>query len=192
VLAHLAGVGNAAARQLEAAVAGEVVEFYDGGMPGRAAAIEAGAGASAAEHRTRVRAAVARLEAAVHALQPPDLDRTTGYRGRAAGQVVVAWWREAEIHLTDLAVGPDHSTWDGRLREHLMAYLEPRVPDGVRVDLVPTDADEGRSLGSGEPFVVTGSANDLVAWLAGREPLGTVVAERDGAPAPLPTLDPWP
>lgn len=192
VLAHLAGIGNAAARQLEAAAEGRVVELYDGGTAGRTSAIEAGAGASAAEHGVRVRAAVDRLEAAVSALTPEDLDRTSGYRDRPAGQVVVAWWREAEVHLTDLGLSADHSAWDGRLRDHLTAHLAARVPDGVALELVATDTGEVTTLGSGDRLRVTGGANDLVAWLAGREPLDALLAERDGVAADLPRLGPWP
>lgn len=194
VLAHLAGVGAGAARQLEHAVAGEErVDFYDGGRAGRDAAIEAGAGASADEHRDAVAATVARIEEVLGRVRPEILDEATGYRGRPVGAVVLLWWREAEIHATDLALGIDATGWTAGLRAHLHDYLADRVPAGLRVDLAATDLDERRAIGDGDDVVtVRGAANDLAAWLAGREPLAAVSAERDGVVVPLPELAPWP
>lgn len=193
VLAHLVGLGGGAARQLENAAAGtERVDFYDGGRAARDLAIESGAGAGAAEHADALRRTVARLEAALDRLRPEVLDQPTGYRDRPVSAVVLLWWREAEIHLTDLDLGVASSSWTGTLREHLVAYLADRVPSGTRFDLVATDLDERHSLGDGEVVTIRGTATDLVAWRAGREPLGPVTAEHDGAPQPLPELAPWP
>ena len=50
VLAHLTGISNAMARQLEYAARGEAVELYDGGMEGRNKAIDMAAGHDAATH----------------------------------------------------------------------------------------------------------------------------------------------
>ena len=47
VLAHIAHVSNAVARQVEYALRGELIEFYDGGQGGRTQAIEMNAGHSA-------------------------------------------------------------------------------------------------------------------------------------------------
>ncbi|MET3205308.1 UNVERIFIED_ORG: uncharacterized protein (TIGR03083 family) [Arthrobacter sp. UYEF13] len=47
VLAHLAGISNAMARQLEYAARGATVELYDGGQDGRTKAIEMAAGHNA-------------------------------------------------------------------------------------------------------------------------------------------------
>lgn len=120
------------------------------------------------------------------------LDRPTGYRDRPAADVVLLWWREAGIHLTDLDLGVDHTVWDLPFRDHLADYLVDRVPSDVRLDLEPTDVDEPRSLGAGEPVTVRGAAVDVIAWLAGRAPLAPVVAERGGVPCGLPELRPWP
>ena len=51
VLAHLEGISNAMARQVEYAARGETVELYDGGQDGRNKAIEMAAGHSADAHR---------------------------------------------------------------------------------------------------------------------------------------------
>lgn len=193
VLAHLANLGAAAARQLENAFAAlPPVDFYDGGRPGRDAAIEAGAGASAAEHVARVVAALDRVDGLLDLLGEEALARPTGYRDLPASAVVLMWWRETSIHLTDLDLGVEHTMWGAALREHLVGFLAPRVPAGVRLDLEPTDVDEHRCVGDGEPVRLVGAASDLVGWLAGREPLGPVRAERDGRPVDLPQLGPWP
>ncbi|MDO8108199.1 maleylpyruvate isomerase family mycothiol-dependent enzyme [Isoptericola sp. b441] len=193
VLAHLAGFGAAAERQLLLAVQGApAVEFYDGGREARDAAIEAGAGASAAQHVERVVAVMDRVEGLLDLLDDEALRQPTGYQGLPAGALVLAWWREFSIHLTDLDLGAEHTLWSPELREHLVGFLSPRVPDGVQLDLEPTDVDEPRRVGQGRVVRVRGTANDLVAWLAGREPLGPVVADAGGETEPLPVLGPWP
>src|SRR6478752_1176141 len=58
VLAHLAGIANAMARQAEFAARGESIELYDGGFEGRTRAIELAAGHSADQHRADVGSAV--------------------------------------------------------------------------------------------------------------------------------------
>ncbi|WP_199423633.1 maleylpyruvate isomerase family mycothiol-dependent enzyme [Actinotalea solisilvae] len=193
VLAHLAGLGAGVARQLEHAVHHqERVDFYDGGRAGRDGAIEAGAGESAAHHADAVRATVDRVEHALDRVGPELLDERTGYRDRPVSAVVRLWWREVEIHLTDLDLGPDVTQWSAGFRAHLHEYLVDRVPAGVRLDLAPTDVDERRALGEGDVVTVRGAANDLAAWLAGREPAGALSAERGGVVVALPELEPWP
>lgn len=193
VLAHLTGLGAGVARQLERTVRGEdPVDFYDGGRAARDLAIERGAGASADEHRKAVTSAVERVEAALATVEPDVLDRRTGYRDRPVAGVVTLWWREVEIHAVDLDLGLEAADWSPALRAHLHEHLAERVPEGVQFDLAPTDVDERRAIGEGETVTVRGAANDLVAWLAGREPAGPVAAERHGVVVPLPDLRPWP
>ncbi|MCV2394018.1 maleylpyruvate isomerase family mycothiol-dependent enzyme [Actinotalea sp. M2MS4P-6] len=194
VLAHLAGFGAAAERQVLRALEGaDPGEFYDGGRPGRDAAIEAGASAGAAEHVTRVEAAMDRMEGLLDLLDEDVLRRRTAFKdGLPVEAVVLAWWREFSIHLTDLDLGAEHTLWGPELREHLVAFLSPRVPDGTQLDLEPTDVDEPRRLGQGRVLRVRGAANDLVAWLAGREPIVPLVADNGGAVVDLPELGPWP
>ncbi|HMO11070.1 MAG TPA: maleylpyruvate isomerase family mycothiol-dependent enzyme [Actinotalea sp.] len=194
VLAHLAGFAEAAERQLRRVVAGDDPgEFYDGGRPGRDAAIDEGAGASAALHRERVGAAMDRIEGFIDLLDAELLRRPTGYQdGRPVEALVLAWWRELSIHLTDLDLGPQHTLWGPELREHLISHLAARVPDGVLIELEPSDVDEPRRIGEGTRVRIKGAANDLVAWLAGREPLGPVDADDGSAPVALPELGPWP
>ena len=208
LLAHLSGVASAVARQLEnAARDAERVDFYDGGRAGRDAAIELAASAPAAEHLATVRTAIDRLGAALARMTPETLARRTGHRDRPASALIDAWWRELAIHLTDLELGHDATTWTRELREHLVHHLADRAPAGVRLHLAATDSDDRWVLSDGaatavglddtaaaadKTVTVRGSANDLVAWLAGRRPLSPVVAERSGAPVALPELAPWP
>ncbi len=202
VLAHLVGVGSSVARQIEHARAGRLVAFYDGGMPARDAAIEAAAGASAEDHVRDVRAAALRVESAFAALGDDDWGASIQHRNGTVLTVAHAWWRELGIHLTDLELGVTNAVWSPALCEHLVRYLAPRVPEGTRLALRPTDAVGGThtsadgaagwDLGSGELLTVQGAAGDLAALIAGREPVGIVEIRRDGAPAVLPELLPWP
>jgi maleylpyruvate isomerase len=197
VLAHIAGVGSAVARQLEHARAGRLVEFYDGGMPGRDAAIEAVAGAPAADHARSVLDAALRVESAFAAMGAHQWDVVTGHRSRSALAVAHTWWRELAIHLTDLDLGVTSDVWSPVLREHLVAYLAPRVPAGTCLVLAPTDTaptghTQGWRVGSGAEVTVRGAGADLVAMLAGREPREPLVAESAGVVAALPELGPWP
>lgn len=193
VLAHIAGVGNAVARQVENAVADrEPVDYYDGGRAGRDAAIEAAAADTAAEHVERVRATIDRVSAALSGLTPELMDRPTGHRNLPVRDLVITWWREAGVHVTDLDLGVDHTVWDAAFREHLAEYLTARVPQDLQLELLPTDVDERWTLGAGDLMTARGAGNDLFAWLAGRKPLAPVVFDRSGVSVPPPELGPWP
>ncbi|QTE28673.1 maleylpyruvate isomerase family mycothiol-dependent enzyme [Pengzhenrongella sicca] len=188
VLAHLVGLAAAATRQIEYARRGALVDVYDGGRPARDAAIEAGAPASAAEHRSAITSATERIDALLADLTREDWSRPVRYRAGTALDMAQAWWREVEIHLTDLDLGPASGDWSVQLCEHLTAFLAERLPGGSALVL---EAPDGwvQELGTGPTRVLRGARTDLVAWLAGREPAGPVVAD-DGAPPPA--LGPWP
>ncbi|MEU4764418.1 maleylpyruvate isomerase family mycothiol-dependent enzyme [Actinosynnema sp. NPDC023794] len=177
VLAHLAKGTVALAGQAEHE--GTKVEPYPGGRPARDAAIEADAGRSAAEHRAAIAAAVDRLAKAWDDVR--DWDTPVYYRDGTLTGTAYGVWREAEIHLRDLDLGP--VTWSLEFCEHAVDFLSARVPDGIRLTL---QAPERRwTIGEGEDFTLTGSLTDLTAWLAGREPAGTITGE-------APELKPWP
>jgi len=192
VLAHVVGVGTAVARQIEHARADRLVAFYDGGMPARDAAIEASAGAPAEDHARDVRAAALRVESAFAALRDDEWGAPIQHRNGTALAVAHAWWRELGIHLTDLELGVTNVVWSSALCEHLVRYLSPRVPEGTRLELRPSDGGEGWEIGAGSVVTVRGAVGDLAAVLAGREPVGTLVVERDGEAGSLPDLLPWP
>jgi len=188
VLAHLTGVGFAAARQVEFARRGAFVDLYDGGRPARDAAIEAGASAPAAAHVRALRLATERIDALLVGLAPADWDRPVRFRDGVVRDMVLAWWREIEIHLTDLDVGPDSDGWSAGFCNHLADFLAARVAPGTCLVL---EAPDGWAceLGAGEPRIVRGACTDLVAWLAGRDPVRPV---RAGDGGELPQLGPWP
>ncbi|ROP37595.1 maleylpyruvate isomerase family mycothiol-dependent enzyme [Saccharothrix texasensis] len=177
VLAHLANGTAALAGQAEHE--GTKVEVYPGGRPARDAAIEADAGRSAAEHRAAIAAAVARLAEAWGNVR--DWDAPVFYRDGTLTGTAYAVWREVEIHLRDLDLGP--VTWSPEFCEHAVDFLSARVPEGVRLTLRAPERQW--TIGEGEDVTLTGSLTDLTAWLAGREPAGPITGE-------APELKPWP
>ncbi|CAL9588570.1 hypothetical protein SUDANB95_05148 [Actinosynnema sp. ALI-1.44] len=177
VLAHIAGVTEAMARQAENE--GLKLEPYPGGRAARDAAIEERAGRSAAEHRAAIAAAVTRLEKAWAGVR--DWSTPVAYRDGTLEDTAYAVWREVEIHAFDLGLGP--VAFSPAFCEHAVDFLAKRVPDGVRLTLVSPGREW--TIGTGEPHELRGEATDLVVWLAGREPLGEVSGTR-------PALDPWP
>ncbi|MFE2754937.1 maleylpyruvate isomerase family mycothiol-dependent enzyme [Actinosynnema sp. NPDC059335] len=177
VLAHLAGVTAGLAGQAENE--GRNVEVYPGGRPARDAAIEANAGRTAAEHRAAIAEAAARLAKAWAGVR--DWDSPVFYRDGTLTDTAYAVWREVVIHTRDLDLGP--VTWTPEFCDHAVGYLAERVPEGIRLTL--RAPDRRWTVGEGEDVTLTGSATDLVAWLAGREPDGPVTGER-------PELKPWP
>ncbi len=202
VLAHIAGISNAMARQLEYAARGESVDLYDGGYEGRTQAIEMAAGHSAAEHRADVGAALERALRAFDSLDGtggPETAATAGwqtpisYRGGVAFDGGLALWRELVIHAADLDLGRGPETWNRPFCEHLFDFLSARVPEGQRFVLQPL-ALPPVVIGSGSrSTAVGGMLTDLAAWLAGRTPtLGSLRATAAADGVDLPELLPWP
>lgn len=199
VLAHVSGVADGMARQLEYAVRGETIELYDGGAEGRNRAIEEGAVLNADRHRRELSTSLDRVLAAFHGLQAADWQAPISYRSGVVRDGGLALWRELVIHLTDLGVGVEADTWSPQLCEHLFGFLSARVPAGVRLRLQPLGLAP-RVLGGsapGEPVSstvsVNGMATDIAAWLAGRTPnLASLRAEAAADGVDLPKLLPWP
>lgn len=193
VLAHIGGIANAMARQLEYAARGEAIELYDGGFEGRTRAIEAAAGHSAAEHRADVDAALERALRAIDSLDPAGWGEPITYRGGVVFDGGLALWRELVIHAADLGTGRGPETWSRPFCEHLFDFLAARVPDGQRFILQPLGLP-GRAIGSGgQSTVISGMLTDIAAWLAGRTPsLGSLRATAAADGVDLPALLPWP
>ncbi|WP_344250135.1 maleylpyruvate isomerase family mycothiol-dependent enzyme [Isoptericola hypogeus] len=185
VLAHVANVAAALARQAEYAARGEKVAPYDGGKAGRDAAIEAGSVRTTAEHVEALTAARGRLAAAWP--DPADRDAWSApvaYRDGVLADALLAWWREARIHAVDATAGLGdraigYDSWDDAFRAHLRDFLAVRLPG-------PQDGGDAAAV------ELVGDPHDVAAWLAGREPRGAVSAARDGVAVPLPELGPWP
>jgi maleylpyruvate isomerase len=176
VLTHLAELAGALTRQVTFAMAGRLVDLYDGGRPGRAAAIEAGADRSAAELVDAVTSSSAGLEAAMSTVD--DWTRPIRYRDGTLTDVALAWWREVEIHTVDLALGYDHTRWTTDFCHHL---IESRADRALTI----VTPERTWTVGAGEPVTVRGDLTDVAAWLAGR-PHGPVTTSGPAEPPPWP------
>jgi maleylpyruvate isomerase len=199
VLAHVCGISNAMARQLEHAARGASVELYDGGYEGRTKAIEMAAGHSLDEHRAALAAALERALRAFDALDGPDAAVGAGwqapiaYRGGVVFDGGLALWRELVIHTTDLGTGRGTETWSRPFCEHLFEFLAARVPEGQRFVLQPLGLPPVTLGGGGRSTVISGMLTDIAAWLAGRTPgLGSLRASAAADGVDLPELLPWP
>ncbi len=193
VLAHIAHVSNAVARQVEYALRGERIEFYDGGQGGRTQAIEMQAGHCAAEHRDYLSAAFTRAFLVLDNLDESQWTLPVSYRDGDVRGVALAYWRELVIHLTDLQLGRGPETWSKEFCLYLVEFLSARVPAELRLKLLPLGLAP-LTIGAGSQAVsVSGMLTDIVAWLAGRTPtLGTLRAEAAADSVELPRLLPWP
>ncbi|MGO4591992.1 maleylpyruvate isomerase family mycothiol-dependent enzyme [Paenarthrobacter sp. 2TAF44] len=193
VLAHIAGIANAMARQLEFARRGETIELYDGGVAGRTKAIELAAGHSLQEHKQSVETALARALSAFDALGPGDWDARISYRNGTVLDGGLALWRELVIHASDVGLGYGPETWSRPFCEHLFTFLEARVPETYKFVLQPTGLPQ-QVIGHGATSIaITGMLTDIAAWLAGREPsLGSLRATAAADGVDLPELLPWP
>jgi maleylpyruvate isomerase len=201
VLAHLTGISNAMARQLEYAARDESIELYDGGTDGRNRAIDMAAGHDAATHLADLTAALQRAIKTFDALpgiKDSSANRTgwyapITYRGGVVLDGGLALWRELVIHNSDLLTGRGPETWSREFCEHLFDFLSARVQPDDRLVLQPL-GHPPLSIGSGNrSTVISGMVTDIAAWLAGREPtLGSLRASAAADGVDLPALLPWP
>jgi maleylpyruvate isomerase len=193
VLAHLTGIANAMARQLEFAARGETVELYDGGYEGRTRAIEMAAGHPLAEHRAHLDAALERALRAFRGLNDAGWRQPISYRGGVVYDGGLALWRELVIHATDLGTGRGPETWSRPFCEQLFDFLAARVPEGERFVLQPLGLPSVAIGSGGRSTVINGMLTDIAAWLAGRTPtLGSLRATAAADGVDLPELLPWP
>ncbi|WP_125776978.1 maleylpyruvate isomerase family mycothiol-dependent enzyme [Antribacter gilvus] len=194
VLGHVAGNGRAQARQAEHAARGETVEYYDGGPAGRDAEIEADSTLSVAQHVAALEAVRERHAVGWPVAGAPLWAAPVAYRNGVLHDCLFAWWRELRIHSVDALVGIGFDSWDDELCGHLLAWLAPRLPEGVTVAPEPAPTGQAGQADVAEPTgtVVAGDLRDVVAWLAGREPERAPRAVRNGTEVPLPELLPWP
>ncbi|PQZ92792.1 hypothetical protein CQ018_09915 [Arthrobacter sp. MYb227] len=192
VIAHIDGFSRAATRQLDTAGAEEPFEMYDGGMDRRHDEIELTSMMRIEALVQRTSEALNALETSIEGIRTEDWTLSTGFRGNGTVEdLLYAIWRELVIHTSDLALGYSVSDWDPEFCEHLFVALETRVPAGLRYILQP-HGSQRIILGDGDDAtVLSGTAFDLAAWLAGREPLGPVQATSGGDGSALPALEPW-
>lgn len=197
VLAHLTGISNAMARQLEYGGRGETVELYDGGQEGRTKAINMAAGHDADTQRAELRTALDRALRAFDALGSPGngtgWQTPISYRGGVVLDGGLALWRELVIHASDLGTGLGPETWSRQFCEHLFDFLSARVPAGQKFVLQPLGLPPVGIGSGGRSTVISGMITDIAAWLAGREPsLGSLRASAAADGVDLPELLPWP
>lgn len=163
---------RAASRQTDLALASEMADFFEGGRPARDTEIESSAQQPAGDLVRAVLQAAIGLETRWAALSSPDWQRPVVYRGQCPLQeLVLAAWREAEIHRVDLNLGVRPGIWSRELCVSMFEFLTPRAPEGTRLELTEPGG-ETWVLGSGDRVVVCGALTDLAAWLAGRRPDG--------------------
>ena len=113
VLTHLARNADALRAVVEGAAAGEVRAMYPGGAVQRNGDIEAGSARTAAAIADDVRSSSSALEAALARLDDAGWagQGTAPFGALPVDDVPHRRWREVEVHLTDLGVGPTWRDW---------------------------------------------------------------------------------
>ena len=193
LLAHIAGICDALARQVEYGRRGEKVELYDGGVEGRNRAIDLAAGHNLDQHRKDVSTALHRVLAAFDALDVDGWQIPIAFRDGVIFDAGLALWRELVIHTADLDTGTGPEVWNRNFCSHLFDFLAARVPAETRLVLQPVALPPLALGAGGSTVVVSGMVTDIAAWLAGRQPsLDSLRATAAGDGADLPALLPWP
>src|ERR1700722_5801634 len=155
VITHVARNADSHTRRVEAAKRGEIVDQYPGGYEGRAAEIEIGAGRSAAELVSDVTESAELLERSwgslsteVWAREVSDVAGRTHLLSRMPSRR----WRELEIHLVDLDIGPTWRDWPDEFVSLNLPLLRSTLENRLSSGAVDPDLDE----------------RDELAWLSGR------------------------
>jgi maleylpyruvate isomerase len=177
VLTHLARNADGLSAMFVAAGRGQVGEMYPGGVPQRAADIEAGAGRTAGELLTDLRGACTRLETAW--AETSDAAWASG-EGRtiqglvALPEIVFRRWREVEVHHADLGLGFSWRDWSDDYvdleLDRAAIGLAARLPDESAIRLDPTDAIGCWIIETlpRERLVLQAPRHELLAWLLDR------------------------
>ncbi|MEV4435384.1 maleylpyruvate isomerase family mycothiol-dependent enzyme [Streptomyces sp. NPDC049585] len=170
VLAHLARNADALVNVLEGR------PMYPSAQA-READIERGAPRPLAEQLTDLRESAEHFFAAAAA--PADWTRTVELRGGVtdvAARVPFRRLVEVELHHVDLGIGYELEDLPAGFTANEIGFLAERFTGNPDVPALRLEATGGGRWSSGraegDPLTVTGSAADLLGWLAGR---------RDGA-----------
>jgi maleylpyruvate isomerase len=153
VLTHVARNADSHVHRSDAAIRGDVVDQYAGGLDGREAAIAAGAARSAAEIIDDVRRSAAAVDAAWRDLPVAawtGRSRDANGHERPLFELPSRRWQEVEVHLVDLDIGVSHRDWPDDFVLEWLPRTRERMWD--RVD-VSAQFDDPR---------------DELAWLYGR------------------------
>ena len=158
VLTHVARNADSHIRRSEAAVRGEVVEQYPGGYAGRASDIERGARRPPAAIIEDVAATSASLQSVWGTLRGAAWTmqvRDVSGRHHVLRAMPSRRWRELEIHLVDLDIGPSYDDWPEE-------FVAENLPE-LRRTLDGRLQDNARPAEPGEL-----SGREELAWLCGR------------------------
>jgi maleylpyruvate isomerase len=168
VVAHLSTLAAAFLRQTRAAMAGELVEMYDGGRPGRDRGIEEGAREPWDELVAGLSSHVTELEKMWSKLETGLWDSPVAYRNATLLAALQCWWREVEIHGVDLKTGYGPADWAPELSAHLIQFFSPRLPSDQKIIVRADETGQRWEFGMGSPLEVAGALPELAGWLAQR------------------------
>jgi maleylpyruvate isomerase len=199
VICHLERNAASHVRLLEAAVAGDLVDQYEGGDAGRQAAIESGSHRPLDELVADLSATNRHLERQWHSMSDQAWLNPTRARAGTRRAYLCLWarWREVELHSVDLDCGAEVDDWPmdfavagldisfGGLE--LRAVKERLAPDTC-VELVDHAGGVWRSDSDrSSTHRGVSSAQRLLGWVVGRCP-DLLVGWATGPP----NLSPWP
>ena len=135
VVTHLARNADSVVRRLDAVLEGRIVDQYEGGPAGRAAAIDAGADRPVAElygDLARASAAVDELFTRVptQAWERPfaSASATAEFKRHPASFLPFTRWREVETHHVDLGIGYEAADWPDALVDRWLPGLLEELP----------------------------------------------------------------
>jgi maleylpyruvate isomerase len=155
VITHVARNADSHTRRVEAAKRDEIVDQYVGGYEGRAAEIELGAGRSAAELVQDVTGSAELLEESWGSLSKVvwarEVSDVAG-RTHVLSNMPSRRWRELEIHLVDLDIGPTWRDWPDEFVSSNLPLLRPTLESRLHHGSAVPALDE----------------RDELAWLTGR------------------------
>ncbi len=191
VLTHLSRQADAMCNLLTWASTGVQTPGY-ASPEARAQAIADGAGRSKDEQIDDLRAAHQRLVEAIAGMTAAAWGADLGAQGPAA-KLVWRRLREVEVHHVDLDLGYEPADWPEAFTHRLIHELVTDRPRSTGPMPAIGFAIDGLayvpSIGTGTPtIVVSGSAPDVAAWLAGRSTGSNLTVDPDGS---LPALPDW-
>lgn len=197
VLAHLSRNADALVNLLSWARSGIRTPMYPSAEH-RNADIEAGAGRGLAEQLADLRDSARRFADATEAMSDRDWSASvTNAQGRELPAAEVPWMRVREvwIHLVDLRIGVGMEVLPAELAWTLAQEVAERMSGEVDVAVELTAPGHGtvqletarlETGSSGPQGRLSGSPNQLAAWLTGRA--GPEMLQRSGK---IPTLPRW-
>jgi maleylpyruvate isomerase len=191
VLSHLARNADAYGNLLTWARTGVETPAY-ASPEAREAGIEAGAGRPLAEQLADLHGASARLAGAIGDMPAEAWAYVFNAQQGSAARIVWRRLQEVEMHHVDLGVAYTTKDWPDAFTQRLLRGLvtdRPRASGSDPVVAIAVDDGPSWQVGDGEPIVtVSGAADELAGWLAGRTRGESLTVS---PPGPLPTLSAW-